>query len=65
MGNIEKAIEKLNEYGQDHIVKIMDHFTEEEKEKISDQILEMNFVTIKNLYDELTKNEVILNQLLL
>ena len=57
MEKIEKAIEKLEKYGQDHVVQIMNHFTEEEKEKISDQILEMNFDMIKSLYEELTKNE--------
>lgn len=57
MESVEKAIEKLNEYGQEHVVQIMNRFTEEEKEKISEQILDMNFDTIKSLYDELSKDE--------
>ena len=36
MNNIEKAIEKLNKYGQEHVVQIMSHFSDEEKEAIKD-----------------------------
>ena len=57
MSNIEKAIEKLNKYGQEHVVQIMTHFSDEEKEAISEQILDMDFDMIKALYDELSKNE--------
>ena len=58
MKNLEETIEKLNKYGQTHIVKIMEKLTEEEKEKLSDQIQKLDFENIKNLYNELTKEEV-------
>lgn len=57
MGNVENAIEKLKKYNQEHVIEIMNSFTEEEKEAISEQILDMNFDTIKSLYDELSKDD--------
>ena len=54
MGNVENAIEKLKKYNQEHIIKIMENFTNEEKEALASQVLDMNFDTIKSLYDELT-----------
>ena len=47
MKNLEETIEKLNKYGQTHIVKIMEKLTEEEKEKLSDQIQKLDFENIK------------------
>lgn len=58
MKNFEETIEKLNKYGQTHIVKIMEKLTEEEKEKLSSQIQKLDFENIKNLYNELTKEEI-------
>lgn len=58
MKNIEKTIEKLNKYEQEHIVKIMEKFTEEEKEKLAEQIENMDFENITHLYKELTKEEI-------
>lgn len=58
MENMEKTIEKLNKYGQEHIIKIMEKFTEEEKEKIADQIEKMDFENLTNLYKELTREEI-------
>lgn len=57
MNNLEKAIEKLNKYGQEHVIKIMENFSEFEKEKIAEQILEMDFENLKNLYDALVEKE--------
>jgi len=37
MKNLEETIEKLNKYGQTHIVKIMEKLTEEEKETMEDR----------------------------
>ncbi len=58
MNNVEKAMEKLKKYNQDSVLKVMAKFTEEEKEKISNQILEMNFENLKNLFDTLSKEEI-------
>ena len=57
MGNVENAIEKLKKYNQEHIIKIMENFTNEEKEALASQVLDMNFDTIKSLYDELSKDD--------
>ena len=58
MKNYENAIKKLEQYGQDHIVKIMEKLTEDEKEKLAEQIEILDFDSIENLYKELTKEEV-------
>lgn len=58
MKNIETAINKLKKYNQEHVVKIMEKFTEEEKEKIANQINNMDFENLTNLYKELNSNEV-------
>lgn len=57
MKDIETAINKLKKYNQEHIIKIMEKFTEEEKEKISKQINGMDFENLTNLYNELNKEE--------
>ena len=57
MENLEKAIEKLNKYGQGHIIKIMEKFTDEEKEKIAKQINEMDFDNIEHLYNSLVEKK--------
>lgn len=53
---MDKYIEKLKEYGQDHILSIMKNFTNEEKAKLISQIGEMDFERINNLYNEISKN---------
>ena len=55
MKNYENAIKKLEQYGQDHIVKIMEKLTEDEKEKLAEQIEILDFDSNENLYKELTK----------
>lgn len=60
MKDIETAINKLKKYNQEHIIKIMEKFTEEEKEKIVKQINGMDFENLTNLYNELNKEESIL-----
>ena len=50
MKNLEETIEKLNKYGQTHIVKIMEKLTEEEKEKL-EKFNEM----ISNIEDTIRK----------
>ena len=58
MKDFKETIEKLNKYDQTHIIKIMEKMTEEEKYKLSDQIQRLDFENIKNLYNELTKEEI-------
>ena len=38
MKNYEDTIEKLEKYGQNHIVKIMEKMTEEEKDKLAEAL---------------------------
>ncbi len=56
---MENYINKLKKYGQEHIIKIMEKFNEEEKKKIIEQIENMDMDNIKKLYEDLTKNETI------
>lgn len=51
-----EAIEKLKKYNQIHIISILEKLNEEKQENLINQILDLDFESIKNLYDELTKN---------
>ena len=56
--NVEtKAIKKLKKYNQDGIIKILEILSKEEKDKIYDQILKLDFKQLNNLYNELSKKE--------
>mgnify|MGYP000339721817 CR=1 FL=1 len=57
-GAFEDTIEKLEKYGQNHIVKIMEKMTEEEKDRLAEQVTNLDFDSIEHLYNELTKKEV-------
>ena len=52
-----KALKKLKKYKQEHIIDLLNNFSEEEKEKIYNQINRINFKKINDLYNELTKKE--------
>ena len=58
MKNYKDTIEKLERYGQNHIVKIMEKMTEEEKDRLSEQVKNLDLDSIEHLYNELTKKEV-------
>ena len=56
--NVEtKAIKKLKKYNQYGIIKILEILSEEEKNKIYEQILKLDFKQLNNLYSELSKKE--------
>ncbi len=56
MKNLEETIEKLNKYGQTHIVKDYGKIDRRRKEKIIRSNSKTRFLkNIKNLYNELTK----------
>ena len=63
MKEYKDAIEKLEKYGQNHIVKIMEKLTDDEKEKLVNQIEELDFENIEHLYKALTseKNNISAN----
>lgn len=44
--------EKLNKYGQEHLLKFYEELSNEEKENLLEDILEINFEQIEKLYDE-------------
>lgn len=53
----EAALNTLKKYGQEHILRNYENLTEEEKEKLLDQILTIDFNQIKELYES-TKKEI-------
>ena len=52
---MEKYIEKLKKYGQEHILKIMENFNDIEKAELINQINEMDLENINNLYNAINK----------
>lgn len=58
-GNKIKALEKLKKYNQEHIIDLLNNFSEVEKENLYCQINEIDFQNINNLYNDLTKKEAI------
>lgn len=52
-----KALKKLRKYNQEHIIDLLNNFSEDEKEKLYNQINKIDFKNINNLYNELTKKE--------
>ena len=47
----ERAKEIVKRYGQEHLLKFYDEKTDEEKEKLLDQILSINFDLMEKLYE--------------
>lgn len=52
-----KAVKKLKKYNQEHIIDLLNNFSEEEKEKLYKQVIELDFKKIDNLYNELSQKE--------
>ena len=56
--NIEtKAIKKLKKYNQEGIIDLLNVLSEEEKDRLYKQVVELDFKRIDKLYNELTKKE--------
>lgn len=55
---MDKYIEKLEKYGQEHILEIMKNFSDEEKAALATQIEEMDLENVKHLYDEINKSVI-------
>ena len=53
------AIEKLKKYNQEHVISILETIEETKKENLVNQILNVDFENITNLYEELTKKKEI------
>ena len=52
---LENVKQLLKKHNQEHLLVNYDKFSEEEKEKLLDQILNINFDLMKDLYDKATK----------
>ena len=52
-----KAIKKLNKYNQKQIIELLNILSEQEKEKLYKQVVELDFKKIDKLYRELAKKE--------
>ena len=53
----QKALYKLNKYNQEEIIETLNILSDEEKEKIYEQIMELDFEQIDNLFNDLTAKE--------
>ena len=51
------ALEKLKKYNQNHIIDLLQNFTEEEKEKLFEQVNRIDFNQIESLYNQLNAKE--------
>jgi len=56
MANIENIKQMLAKYNQEHLLKFYEELNEEEKQNLLEQIEQIDFEQIKQLYKE-TKNE--------
>lgn len=54
---LKKAQEILSKYNQEHLLYLYNELSEEEKNKLINQILNINFEKIINLYVNSKKNE--------
>ena len=52
-----EAINKLKKYDQEQIINLLNLLTDNDKEKLYEQIANLDFEEIDNLYNELTKKE--------
>ena len=55
MSKEEKAIEILKRFKQDHVVNWMGKLTEDEKDRLIDQVLNLNIEQVIDLYNNLSK----------
>ena len=51
----DEAVTILKKYGQEHVLKNYEKLSEENKKKLLDQILSIDFMQIKQLYEEIKK----------
>ena len=62
MNIIEQAKAILKENNQDKLLSIIDKINEEAKEKLAQQIIELNFKQLNNLYEETKEKPEILEK---
>lgn len=56
--NLENLKAKLGDTGQDHVLAFWDELEDDEKEILANQIENMDFTQIKNLYENSKKDKV-------
>ena len=57
MNILEQAKKLLKENNQDKLLNMMDKMSEDKREKLAQQIIDLDFVKLNNLYEE-TKEQV-------
>lgn len=55
----ENAYKKLEEYSQEHLINIIEKFEKDKQEKIINEILELDFEEIKELYQVLKDGQIV------
>ena len=55
---MDTYIQKLEKYGQEHILEIMKNFSDDEKKALANQIEQLDIENVENLYNEINKNEI-------
>ena len=55
MDKSQEVIAILKQYGQEHIIKFMENLNPEEKEKLENQILKIDFHQLSELYENAQK----------
>lgn len=59
MNNTEQAKEMLKKYNQEHIIHFLEQLEGRQQEELINQVLEINFPQIINLYEKTKQEEVI------
>ena len=58
MDNYEKSKKILEKYGQEHILTYYEKMSEENKKKLLEQILTIDFDQINKLYEEIKSDQI-------
>ncbi len=56
--------EKLTKYNQEHLLKFYNKLTDEEKNNLLEDILEINFEQVQNLFEETKKRDKFKNDII-
>lgn len=59
-----KTKEKLKKYNQEHLLKFYDELNDKEKENLLEDILDINFEQITTLFNEIKKEDNVINSLI-
>ena len=62
MNILEQAKKLLKENNQDKLLNMMDKMSEDKREKLAQQIIDLDFVKLNNLYEETKEKPEILEK---